>query len=180
MKIKLLLLILIATILTILIFKNNYKYNINITSINSLSKEEDYNPLLIEKINSKLNNAFINIDFSNEDMEIENLISLIEHNTNNIQNVIHYSKVLIISIGNIDFNEEKLKTILTEYKKLFQLLRKYNNYQIIFISPNNIKCHEELKNLSNNYQIIYINKSSFSNNQLLVNNILKKITYIKS
>ena len=113
-------------------------------------------------------------------MEIENLISLIEHNTNNIQNIIHYSKVLIISIGNNDFKEEKQKTILTEYKQLFQLLRKYNNNEIIFISPNNIRCHEELKSLSNNYQIIYINKSSINNNELLVNNILKKITYIKN
>ena len=178
MKFKLLVLLIISTLLIIIIYKRYYIYEVNITSINSLNKD-NYEELLIESLLDKIPNVNINIDYSNEDLEIENLISSIEYNTNNIQSIIHNSKVLIISIGNNDIKNEKVKVILNEYKKLFQLLRKYNNHEIIFISPNNFKYQQELKEITNTYKIIYINSNSYNNKRLLVNSIINKITYIK-
>ena len=105
MKKKLLLLIIIATILTFLIYKTNYHNNILITSINSLDNDNNYNELLL----NKLTNYKVNIDYSDASLEIENLISHIEHNTNKIQQVLYKSKVIILSIGNIDLQNEKIK-----------------------------------------------------------------------
>ena len=192
MKKKLTILLIITIIITFIIYNKYYVYTINITSINSLSKEDNYNELLYEKIVNRLPEINYNIDFSNEDLEIENLISIVEHNTNEIQSIIHDSKVLIISIGNNDVKSEKTKVILNEYKRLFHLLRKYNNHEIIFVSPINFKNQELLKEICNNYKINYINTYSYISPfiindkytskgiDILTNNIIKRITYIKN
>ena len=191
MKYKLFILILITTLLTIIIYKHNYHQSIKITSINTLEQDNNYNELLITKLNKVLPDAKINIDFTDETLEIENLIELIKENKNNIQNIIHESKVIILYIGNNDLSNEKVKNILNEYKRLFQLLRKYNNKQIIFISPFNFKYQSELINISNNYKLTYINSISYIYPYIINNNIndkgkdiltdviIKKIGYVK-
>ena len=192
MKKKLIIFLIITALITMIIYKKNYVYKINITSINSLNKDSNYNELLYEKLINKIPDINYNIDFTSEDLEIENLISLIEHNSNNIQNIIHDTKVLILSIGNNDIKQEKPKAILIEYKKLFQLLRKYNNHEIIFISPINFKNQEQLKEICNNYKVNYINTYSYISPYIINDNytnkgidiitniIIKRIPYIKS
>lgn len=187
MKFKILLLLIISSILTFIIYNCAYKQSIYITSINTLSSNYNYNKKLSEKLLNKNSNINFNVDYSDETMEIENLIAEIQNNKNKIQFVIHKTKILIISIGNNDVNNESSKTILNEYKLLFELLRKYNNKQIIFISPYNYKYQTEIKNISSNFSIDFINYSSYTvennitepNLNKLVNNIVNKIYYLK-
>lgn len=187
MKFKILLLLIISSILTFIIYNCTYKQSIYITSINTLSSNYNYNKKLSEKLLNKNSNINFNVDYSDETMEIENLIAEIQNNKNKIQFVIHKTKILIISIGNNDVNNESSKTILNEYKLLFELLRKYNNKQIIFISPYNYKYQTEIKNISSNFSIDFINYSSYTvennitepNLNKLVNNIVNKIYYLK-
>ena len=180
MKKKIILLIIISTIITFIIYKYNYKQIINITYIDTYNN----NDILLTKLNEYIPNSLINIDYSDNTLEIENLLSLIEHNTNNIQRILYKSKVIILSIGNND-SQEKTKTILNEYKQLFKLIRKYNNNEIIFISPPSFKNKTQLKEITNIYKINYINIDSYINNNkidnnLLTNRILKQIPYIKN
>ena len=186
MKKKLILIIIVSSLLTFIIYKLNYHNNILITSINSLDDNNNYNELLSYKI-KKYKNYNLNIDYSDSTMEIENLINMIENNENNIQNILHKSKVIILSIGNVDLNQENNKTILNEYKKLFKSIRYYNNNQIIFLCPINFNYPKELNEIANNYNINYINMkmylSTYINNnhisekgiELIVNTILHKI-----
>lgn len=187
MRFKILLLIFTSSLLTYLIYNHYYQNEVNIVSINSLAKDYDYNKSLSERLYNKTAKVKFNVDFSDETLEIENLIAEIQNNRNKIQTVIHNSKILILSIGNNDINNETSKTMLNEYKLLFVLLRKYSNKQIIFISPYNFKYQAELKNLANNYSLEFINYSSYCTNTFinlsqinkLTNNIVNKIYYLK-
>lgn len=186
MKYKLFLIIIGATIITFLIYHYCYHFQANITSINSLSTQNNYNEQL-SNILSTNNKYKFNIDYSSPDLEIENLIALIQNNNHSIQNTIHNSEVIIISIGNVDMKTESTKTILKEYSYLFKLIRKYNNKEIIFLCPITFKNITELKDLCHTNNIIFINTSSYiidstpdmltpKESKIIANAIIKKIS----
>jgi hypothetical protein len=189
MKYKLLLLTIIATLVTYYIYSKYYHMEINITSINSYAINNNYNESLSNEITNNNLNYKLNVDYSSSDLEIENLIALINNNANKIQSVIHNSEVIILSIGNIDMKTETTKVILQEYKKLFILLRKYNNKQIIILSPIAFKNISDLKELCREYNLNFINTSSYindyssidaltpSNSKKIAHAIIKNIAY---
>ena len=174
MKYKLLLLTIIATCITYFIYTKYYHMDINVTSINSYSITNNYNESLSNDINSNNLNYKLNVDYSSPDLEIENLIALINNNNNKIQTTIHNSEVIIISIGNVDLKTESIKTILLEYKKLFTLLRKYNNKQIIILSPLSFKNINDLKDLCREYNFNFINTSSYINDYSSIDTLNSK------
>lgn len=157
-----------------LIYNHSYQKTINIVSINSLNDNENYNTYLSDYLLKANLNYKLNVDYSNNSLEIENLIALINKNDNNIQNKIHLSDTLIISIGNIDYKTEDLKTIINELKELFKLIRSINSKEIIFVSPYSIKNTYNLKELCNRYNIIFINGSSFKDKPSLLAQMLIK------
>ncbi len=177
MKYKLLLLTIIATCLTYIIYTKYYHMDINITSINSFSVTNNYNEYLSNEITNNNLNYKLNVDYSSPDLEIENLIALITNNSNQIQTTIHNSEVIIISVGNIDLKTESIKTILNEYKKLFILLRKYNNKQIIILSPLTFKNINDLKELCREYNLNFINTSSYINDYSSIDTLTPKNSY---
>jgi hypothetical protein len=186
MKYKLLILISIASLLTYLIYYRNYHYILNITSINSLANNNNYNEYLAEKIMDNSSKLKLNVDFSNENYEIENVIALLQNNEQNIQSIIHNSSVIIISLGNNDLKTENLKTIQNELTTLFKLLRKYNSKQIIFVNPLNLTNITNIKGLCHDFQITYINTLSYVkpyiiNNELnqSANQFIAKVIYQK-
>ena len=176
MKYKLLLLLIVSSFTIYIIFNNNYHNIINITSINSLSMEENYNEYLSNYLSNSNVNYKINVDFTNKELEIENVQALLNNNTNNIQSILHNSEVIIISIGNNDKKTEDYKTIIKELEELFKSIRNVNSKQIIYVSPYTIKNTTYIKELCNKYKIIYINGSSFYKKaNLLAQIIYKKI-----
>lgn len=170
---KLILLFIISSLITVLIYDHCYQKNIKILSINTLNKEEDYNRYLSTYFNkSKINYQF-DIDYSNNNLEIENLIAKI-NNDNNLKSKIHSSNVIILSIGNIDIKTENLNTIINELKELFKLLRLLNNQEIIYISPTTFKNIVYIKDICLKYNIKFINGSSFINKSELIAQIIYK------
>lgn len=163
MKLKILTLIIISSLITYFIYSKFYHLEINITSINSYALENNYNESLSNEINTNSLNYKLNVDYSNPNLEIENLIEYIKTNNNKIQTVIHNSEVIILSIGNIDMKTESTKTILKEYKSLFQLIRQYNTKEIIILSPVSFKDITSIKSLCQKYNIRLINTSSYLN-----------------
>lgn len=163
MKLKLILLVLIASTITYYIYNKYYHMEINITSINSLSPNNNFNESLSSEIANNNLNYKLNVDYSSANLEIENLIALINNNTSKIQSIIHNSEVIIISLGNIDMLTENTKNIINEYKILFSLLRNYNSKEIIFLSPLQFKAITDLKSICQKYNIIFINTSSYLN-----------------
>ena len=174
---KLIILFLISCLIIIFIYNKNYKKYINVLSINSLEKEDDFNPYLTSLFSkSSINYKFIT-DYTNKTIEIENLIAKIR-DIDKLKNVIHQSNVIIISLGNIDKKTEDINTIIKEMKDLFKLLREINNQEIIYISPPSIKNTILFKEQCVKYKIKYINGSSFIHKpnliaQLLYNDIEK-------
>ena len=168
MKLKIIIIIILSSIITYIIYTKNYIRHINITSINSLSKEDNYNKHIS---NILINSEFdynLNIDFTNEKMEIENLISKINNNENKIQSIIHESDAIIISIGNNDILTEDKNTINDELSKLFKLLRNLNIKEILFVSPKEFKITDDIKRICHKYNIIFINGYSFKNKSILL------------
>ena len=80
LKTKLILLFILSSIVIYLIYNNNYENTINITSINSLSQQENYNEYLSIYINNSNVNYKLNVDFTNKELEIENVQALINNN----------------------------------------------------------------------------------------------------
>ena len=176
MKYKYLLLIIIITISVILIYNHNYTKKINILSINSLNEQENYNTYLSNYLNKSNLNYNFNVDYTNDKLEIENLIALINKNKNEFQNIIHESDVILLSLGNIDIKEENYKTIINELEELFKKLRLINSKEIIFISPYKVKNTTIIKDICHKYNIYFINGSSFINkSELLAQMIYRKI-----
>ena len=120
-------------------------------------------------------NYNLNIDYSNDSMEIENLLAIIDNNKDNIQNKINNADVLLLSIGNIDIENESYKTIYNELKELFKKIRLINNKEIIYISPYKIKSTILIKKLCKEFNILFINGSSFINKK----NLLSQMIYRK-
>ena len=125
MKLRTIIFIILLIISVNIVFNKNYKKTINILSITSLPSYNYNNDLSEIYSNNKHYN--LNIDFSNEHMEIENLIGKIYNNTNNIKNIIHKNDVIILSIGNNDYKTEELANILKELTELFKEIRKINH-----------------------------------------------------
>ena len=181
MKFKYLFLLIIIILSIYIIYNHNYKKTIYITSINSLNEKENYNPYLSNYLYKSSINYKYNIDYSNDKLEIENLIALIEKNNDNIQNIIHESNVIILSLGNIDIQTENYNEIINELKELFKKIRLLNNKEIIYISPYKIKNTYHIKELCHKYNIIFINGSSFINKrELLAQMIYRRIENIYS
>lgn len=176
MKHKIIILFILSIICIFLIYSKTYEVQINITSINSLNLEENYNEYLSNYINDSSINYKLNVDFTNKELEIENVLALINNNTNNIQSILHDSEIVVISLGNNDYKTEEYKTILNELDTLFKLIRNINRKEIIYISPYIIKNTTYIKELCNKYKIIYINGSSFNKKpNLLAQMIYKRI-----
>ena len=172
MKIKYLIMIMLAILSVYIIYNHNYNKTINILSISSV--KDNYNPSLSNYLNNSNLKFNLNIDYSTN-LEIENLIGLINNNKNKIQSIINNSDIIILNIGNIDILTEDTKTIINELKELFILLRKINSKEIIYISPNNIKNTIYIKELCQKYKILFINSSSFNNIEQLSKTIYRKI-----
>lgn len=177
MKNKLIIIFITASIITFLIYQTTYHKTLKITSISTLKQDENYNTYLSDKlINSNIDYK-LNIDYSNPNIEIENLIAQIQNNTNKIQSIIHSSDILIISIGNIDIETEKNKTITQELNKLFSILRRLNNKEIIYISPNTFKNLTIQKELCFKYNIKFYSMYLLKNNkEELASILIKDIT----
>lgn len=176
MKIKLIILIIISSIITYIIYNRNYVRHVNITSINSLNKESNYNKHISNLLSKSNINYNFNIDYTNDTMEIENLIAKINNNENQIQSIIHESDVIIISIGNIDIITEDKRTIYDELINLFKTLRKYNIKEIIYVSPSEFKITSDIKQICHRYNVIFVNGHSFKNKpHLLAQYIISKI-----
>ena len=127
-------------------------------------------------INNSNINYKLNVDFTNKELEIENVQALINNNTNNIQSILHDSEVIIISLGNNDYKTEEYKTILEELNNLFNSIRNINTKEIIYISPYVLKNTTYIKEICHKYNIIFINGSSFINKpNLLAQLVYKKI-----
>ncbi|MBR1417126.1 MAG: hypothetical protein IJ572_04840 [Bacilli bacterium] len=174
MKIKIILLIIISSFTIYIIYNRYYEKTINITSINSLNDQENYNKFLSEYLSNTKLNYKLNIDFTNKDLEIENLLAIIQNNEGQIQSILHDSEIIILSIGNIDYKTEDLKTIINEINKLFKLIRNLNNKQVFFVSPYKIKNTTQIKELCHKYNIIFLNGSSFQNKSFLLAQLLTK------
>ena len=176
LKIKILLLFIISSLIISIIYNHTYEKTVNIVSINSLYERENYNGYISELLRKSKINYNYNIDYTNENMEIENLIMKIENNDNQIQGLLHKSDVIIISIGNIDYKNEEFKTIIQELEQLFKKIRSINNKQIYYVSPSIIKNTSYIKEICHKYNIIYLNGSSFRNKyNLLAQIIFNKI-----
>ena len=176
MKLKYFIFIIILLLSVYFIYSNNVKKDINILSINSLNKKDDYNPYLSNYLNNSNLNYKINVDLSNEQLEIENLIAKIEKNENEIQIKIHDSDIIILSLGNIDIKTESYTDIYKDLKELFKKIRNINYKEIIYISPSNLKSTTLIKELCHKYNIVFINGSSFKDkNNLLAQMIYRKI-----
>lgn len=179
---KIILLFIVSSLIIYITYNHTYKKTINVISINSLEKEENYNLYLSELLSrSKLNYKY-NIDYSNENLEIENLILKIESNDNNIQESLHKADVVLLSVGNIDYEIEDLNTIIKELNTLFKKIRLLNNKQIFYIIPSKIKNTIYIKDMCHKYNIIFINGSSLKNRgDILSQIIFKKVesTYTK-
>ena len=161
MKLKILLLSFLSIICIIIIYNSSYEKIIKVTSINSLDKSLNYNNSLSSYLSSSNIKIQFNIDFTDENMEIENLIARINNNDYKIQSVIHNSNTLVLSLGNIDLKSEKKGLITNELIELFKLIRSIYNKEIIFISFNNIT---SIKDICRKYNIKYINGNSYKNN----------------
>lgn len=174
MKNKILIIFIIASIITYLIFQTNYHKTLKITSISTLKQEENYNNYLSNKLANSTVNYKLNIDYSNPNLEVENLIALIKSNTRNIQSIIHSSDIIIISVGNIDIETEKNNNITKELNTLFSLLRKLNNKEIIYISPNTFKNITIQKELCFKYNVKFYSMYHLKNNPEYLSSILIK------
>ena len=176
MKIKVLILIVISLFIIYVTYNSTYKKTINIVSINSLNNNENYNYYLSDLLSKSKFNYKFNIDYTNDSLEIENLISKIDNNIDNIQSNLHKADIIIISIGNNDYKDEKLNVIINELSSFFKKIRLINNKQVYFISPSIIKNTNNIKEICHKYNIIFLNGSSFKNkNYLLSQLIFKKI-----
>ncbi len=176
MKIKIILLILISSFIIYITYNHTYKKTINIVSINSLYEKENYNVYISSLLSKSKLNYNYNIDFTKDNMEIENLLSKIENNDKDIQAILHKADAIILSIGNIDYKNEDLKTIITELDALFKRIRLINKKQIYYVSPVIIKNTNHIKETCHKYNIIFLNGSSFRNkNNLLAQLLFKKI-----
>ena len=175
MKIKLIILFLLSSVIIYITYNHTYKKTINIVSINSLYHKDNYNSYLSDLLSKSNLNCKFNIDYTNENLEIENILTKIENNYSDIQVLLHKADVIILSIGNIDYKQEELKTIIQELESLFKKLRKINTKQIYYISPSIIKNTSHIKELCHRYNIIFLNGSSFKNK----NNLLTQIIYNK-
>lgn len=181
MKNKYILLAILSCLIIFIIFNKCYKNEVNVLSINSLYEKENYNNYLIDLFSNTNNNYTLNIDYSNDNIQIENIIAKIDNNENNIQSKIHKSEVIILSIGNVDYKNEELNIIIRELDLLFKKIRLINNKQIIYISPSIIRNTTQIKEICHKYNITFLNGSSFrNNNQLLAELIFKKINNIYS
>ena len=172
LKYKIIILLILSCVIIYIIYNHNYKKTINITSINSLDKYHNYNDdisLLLKKSNINYN---FNVDYSNETYEIENIISKIDNNDNYIQVILHKSNVILLSLGNIDYNNEDLKTIINELSTLFKKIRRINNKTIYYISPYEINNITYIKEICHKYNIIFINGKSFKNKKDLLSKII--------
>ena len=175
LKIKIMLLFIIVCLIVFITYNFAYNKETNIISINSLYKTDNYNIYLSKLFtNSKINYS-LNVDFSNEDLEIENLLNNIRNNENSIQTYLHNADAIILSIGNIDYKNESLNTIISELETLFKNIRLINTKQVFYISPSIIKNTTEIKSICHKYNIIYLNGSSFRNK----NNLLAQIIFHK-
>ena len=182
MKYKLIILVIISSFIIYITYNCTYKKRINIVSINTLEEKENYNNYLSELLSKSDLNYNFNIDFSNYYLEIENIISKIDNNENNLHTVLKKADILILSIGNNDYLTEELNTILNETELLLKKIRLLNNKQIIYISPSNTINTIYTRYICKKYNVIFINGYSFKNyNNNLAQLIYKKIekNYIK-
>ena len=170
---KLIILFVISSLITIYIYNKNYQKVLTVTSINSLSSEEDFNPYLSSIFSKSSINYDFNIDYTNNSIEIENIIGMI-NNDDKFKNIIHSSNVIIISLGNIDKLNEDINTITKELKELFKLVRKLNNQEIIYVSPYSFNNTVMIKEECNKNNILFINGRSFKNSPTLIAQILYK------
>lgn len=182
MKLKLLFLILASTLLTYLIFTTNVTNQLNIFSIfdKTTITNPNYNDYLQEYLNNVTNYTY-NIDYSNKNLEIENVISALSSNKNKIQEKIYEAEVIIIHLGDFEILKEDItpSEILTETEELFSYLRKINKKQIIFLSPVNIKSYYMYKNICQKYNITYINTYNILKPHDISNNLITATGHTK-
>ena len=172
MKTKMFILLLIPLFILYITYNSTYKKIINIVSINSLNNNENYNYYLSDLLSKSQLNYNYNIDYSNDSLEIENLVSKIDNNSDNIQSSLHKANIIILSIGNIDYKEENLNVIINELNVLFKRIRAINNKQIYYISPSIIKNTNNIKELCHKNDIIFLNGSSFKNKNVLLSQLI--------
>jgi len=165
MKIKLFFLFLSSCLLTYLIYKTNTNEYLYITSIydDTTILDNNYNTYLKDKLNNTISNTYY--EYHNTTFEIENIIDKIKSNSNEIQIKLNSSNTIIIYLGTFEIEKENLaiSSIYTYLENLFILVRKYNNKQIIYLSPPSISSTFLLKDLCNKYKITFINTSSLLN-----------------
>ena len=174
MKLKLILLIVISSFIIYITYNHNYKKTINITSINSLYEKDNYNKYMSSLLSKSELSYNYNIDYSNDKLEIENILTKINNNEHEIQVLLHKSNAIILSLGNIDYKDEELKVIIDELNELFKKIRLINNKEIYYVSPPNFKNTTYIKEICHKYNIIFINGASFQNKPELLAQILYK------
>lgn len=205
MKLKIILVLAIFTIILIFSYSNMNKKSINYTilgdkelfSNNIISK--NFLDLIYDELKNKTNFGLYNKSFLKEDIRIIDVINQIKDNEKindeNIQKVLKNSNILILHIGNneiryklskYDINENNerqiyiyLNQIIDDYKTLIELIKKYNNNNIIILgnyNDTNINknnkyykyVNDKLYNysISNNIYFIDINSILIKDNNL--------------
>jgi len=172
MNYKILFLFIISSLLIIIIYNFNYERNIKIVSIN----ETEFNDKLSNFLSKSNINYTLNIDYSNKNLEIENLIATLDNNKDYILDKIHKADYIIVNIGFLDYEQEDINTILEELTYLFKKIRKINTKKIVYIIPKNYKKTVLIKELCRKYNITCIDKKSFNyNDNIIIKYIFKDI-----
>ena len=182
MKFKIIILLILSTIITYLIYKTNPDKEYYILSIydKTTSSNYPYNNILKEKLNKF--KIIYDETISENNLEIENVIDNIINNKNHIKQNINKADLLIINLGfyetnmSILYNSNISKELLEDVTNLYRQIRKISSSPILFIGPMNISTvlNNALKNIANSYNVDYI-KNNYYTPQELADLLLTKI-----
>ncbi len=183
---KLLIIILISSIFTYMIFFINKNNKISLVALgDGISSGEtsfnidgiSYNDYLKDYFNNKRLLKKYNDNYSYKNYKLIDLLNDLESNKNNIKQIIHYANIITISFGEEeltklsitkDLNLNYIKAFIDNYDILINNIKEINDSKIIVIGlyPNIylsdsdvIIINSELSNIANKYNILFINIS---------------------
>ena len=145
----------------------------------------DVHKVIINNINKEIEK---DIKYTNENMSINDITSMLENNIKikyknkkyNILNVIIKSDIILLSLGNNEmgnYTSDKNKynyidSVMLDYDKLFNILRRYSKEKIVIINTNSNKYYiSRLQEITSKYKIDIINVDKYNVSNKILNYI---------
>ena len=183
---KLLIIILISSVFTYIIFFINRSnkislvaigdgissgetsFNIDGVSYNDYLKDYFYNKNLLKKFNN---------NYSYKNYKLKDILNDVNNNSNKINQILHYADIITISFGEEeltklaitkDLDLNYIKEFIDNYDKLLNIIKNISDSKIILVglyensyldNSKIIIINSELSNIANKYNITFINIS---------------------